>query len=124
MKAGLVRLGVTTTPEQAASASASSRMIGPAFRLIRIAWVSSDKIRRSSHTFLGVGNGAGSDDLPGGCVTAAPPRANPASLCWDRHVAAGRPLCENAIVACPGEMLIRHGDRIGKEDSRRHRMGQ
>jgi hypothetical protein len=32
-------------------------------------------------------------------------------------------LCENAIAACRGEMLIRHGDRIGKEDSRRHRMG-
>jgi hypothetical protein len=32
-------LGVTTTPEQAASASASSRMTGPAFCLIRMACV-------------------------------------------------------------------------------------
>jgi hypothetical protein len=38
MKAGSVRLGVTTTPEHAASASASSRTIGTAPSLIRIAY--------------------------------------------------------------------------------------
>jgi hypothetical protein len=38
MKAGFVRLGVTTTPEHEASASASSRMIGTVSSLIRIAY--------------------------------------------------------------------------------------
>jgi hypothetical protein len=57
MKAGLVRLGVTTTPEQAASASASSRMIGPAFSLIRMAW-GVQKLGRSSRKILAWANGA------------------------------------------------------------------
>jgi hypothetical protein len=57
MNAGLVRLGVTTTPEQAASASASSRMIGPAFSLICMAW-GVQKVRRSSRKILAWANGA------------------------------------------------------------------
>jgi hypothetical protein len=50
MKAGLVRFGVTTTPEHAASASASSRMSGPTFRLIRMP--EPNKTCRSLRTIL------------------------------------------------------------------------
>jgi hypothetical protein len=60
MKAGFVRLGVTTAPEHAASASASSRMIGPAFSLIRMAW-GVQKVRQSSRTILAWANGPGRD---------------------------------------------------------------
>jgi hypothetical protein len=44
-------------PEQAASASASSRVIGPAFSLIRMAW-GVQRLRRSSRTILAWANGA------------------------------------------------------------------
>jgi hypothetical protein len=56
----LVRLGVTTTPEQAASASASSRTIGPAFSLICMAWGVQQDVPIIAHDF-GLGNGAAGD---------------------------------------------------------------